>query len=105
MTQEIMRTYVTYDTGEMKLIDTIEHEGSLWLVPYWLDTPYPKMRKPARMIRLPKEGLRDLGRRFLGSDIRAHKLDDPIPKAVVDGTSQSAWPHGVLEAPDLMIRR
>ena len=60
--------YVTYDTGEVKLIDTIEHEGSLWLVPKWLDTPYPGMQKPVRMICLPKEGLQDLGPRFLGSE-------------------------------------
>lgn len=105
MPQETIRTYVTYDDGQQVLIDTIEHEGDLWLVPEWLPTTFPKMHKPARIIRLPKEGLRDLGPDFLGSGIHAHKLDDPIPKAVVDGTSQSGWPLGVQEAPELMIRR
>ena len=105
MNEEPIRTYVTYDNGQTVLIDTIEHEGDLWLVPEWLPTTFPKMRKPARIIRLPKEGLRDLGRNFLGSGIHAHKLDDLIPKAVVDGTSQSGWPLGVQEAPELLIRR
>jgi hypothetical protein len=105
MSHEVMRTYVTCDDGKMLLIDTIEHEGDLWLVPEWLATTFPKMHKPARIIRLPKEGLQDLGHDFLGSGIHARKLDGPIPKAVVDGTSQSGWPPGVQEAPELMIRR
>jgi hypothetical protein len=73
--------------------------------PEWLPTTFPKMHKPARIIRLPKEGLRDLGPDFLGTGIRTHKLDDPVPKAVADGTLQSGWLFGAQEAADLLIRR
>ena len=51
------KTYVTSDDGYTYLIDTIEHEGYLWLVPAWLDAPYQQMRKPARIIRLDKHKL------------------------------------------------
>ncbi len=82
MALETIRTYVLCDDGQTYLIDTIEREGDLWLVPKWLDTPYSSMHKPARIIRLPKERLQDLGPDFLGSGIRARKLDGPVPKAV-----------------------
>ncbi|MGE0563898.1 MAG: hypothetical protein AB7O50_05225 [Pseudolabrys sp.] len=105
MAVETYRTYVICDDGNMYLIDTIEHEDGLWLVPKWNETPYPSMQKPARMIQLPKERVRDLGHDFLGSGIHARKLDDPMPKAVLDGTSREDWPLDVQEAPDLLIRR
>ena len=105
MAQEVTRTYVYFDDGLQYLIDTIEHQGELWLVPGWLASPYPGMQKPVRMIRLPKDRLQDLGHDFLGTGVRARRLDGQVPKAVADGTSQSDWPPGVVEAPELLIRR
>ena len=107
MPTETSRTYVTCDDGNTYLIDTIEHEGALWLVPKWSATTFPSMYRPERIIRLPKERLQDHGPDFLGSGIRARTLSGLVPKAVLDGESgsQSSWPPGVVEAPDLVVRR
>ena len=43
---------VKSDDGKIYWIDTIEHEGGLWLVPKWLATTYPQTYKPARMIQM-----------------------------------------------------
>jgi hypothetical protein len=105
---EKIRTYVTTDGGNIYLIDTIEHEGALWLVPKWTDTPYPQMRKPARMIRMGRESVQNLG---VAPKTRQqlYKLNGQVPKAALDGEadlrSQSDTQLFVVEAPDLMIRR
>jgi hypothetical protein len=106
MAQETVKTYVACDDGQTYLVDTIEHEGDLWLVPKWLDPTYPSMRKPARIIRLPKGRLQDLGANLLNSGVHARKLDGLVPKALLDGdtSSQSDPPLDVVEAPDLVIR-
>ena len=102
------KTYVTSDDGYTYLIDTIEHEGYLWLVPAWLDAPYQQMRKPARLIRLDKHKLQNLG---IEAQTHQHlyRLADQLPKAVLDGgevhESKPDTPLVVVEAPELMIRR
>jgi hypothetical protein len=102
------KTYVTSDDGYTYLIDTIEHEGYLWLVPAWLDAPYQQMRKPARIIRLDKHKLQNLG---VEPQTQQHlyRLADPLPKAVLDRgavhQSKPDTPLVVVEAPELMIRR
>jgi hypothetical protein len=102
----LIRTYVKSDDGNTYLIDTIEHDGGLWLVPKWLDTPYPKMRRPARMIRMDSLAHTNHGD-ILYNGSRILQLNDPIPKAVLDGASpsQSDPLLDVVEAPELMIRR
>jgi hypothetical protein len=102
----VIQTIVKSDDGQTYQIDTIEHEGGLWLVPMWLATPYPHMRKPVRIILTDKLAHKDLGR-VPGTDLHLFSLDDLIPKAVLDGIvqSQSTEPFDVVEGPELMIRR
>lgn len=102
-----LRTYVTCDDGQTYLIDTIQYKGDFWLVPKWIATTSPSVRKPARIIRLPMDRVQDLGNNFLGSGIRARKLDGPIPKALLDVEIplQSDPPLDVEEAPELMVQR
>lgn len=38
MPPNIFKTYVAAGAG-VQIVDTIEHEGKLWLVPHWLDNP------------------------------------------------------------------
>jgi hypothetical protein len=93
---------------KLRNFDTIEHEGYLWLVPEWLDAPYQQMRKPARIIRLDKHKLQNLG---VEPQTHQHlyRLADQLPKAVLDGgavqQSKPDTPLIVVEAPELMIRR
>jgi len=104
---ERFKTYVASDDGQTYLCETIEHEGALWLVPEWLETPYPRMIRPARIIRLDKQHLRDLGPISEDRSVQFYKLDDPIPKAVLDGRVQST-PNkrfDVREAPDIVVRK
>jgi hypothetical protein len=102
-----IKTYVALDDGTTVLVETIEHEGDLWLVPKWIATSFPNMHKPARMIRMPKDRLQDLGHDFLASGIHAHKLDGQVSKVLLDVANplQSDQPFDVLEAPELLIRR
>jgi hypothetical protein len=104
MATEVCRTYVSCDDGETYLVDTIEHEDALWLVPKWFATKYPSMRQPMRIVRLPKDGLLDLGEPP-GTPLRLRKLDGLMPKAVLDGASKEGWPLDVVEAPELWVRR
>lgn len=95
------------DDGNTHLVDTIEHEGDLWLVPSWLETQFPHMQKPARIIRMDRRRLQFLGHDVLGTGLAIHKLDGLVPKAVLDGASASlSGPLlDVQEAPELTIRR
>ena len=44
-----IKTFVKLDDGNMRTIDTIQHEGGLWLLdPYGSQPPDPQMYKPAR---------------------------------------------------------
>lgn len=73
-------TLVGSDDGAIYKIDTIEHEGALWLVPIWVEVINPVGQEPGRAIRLtgldyddaPQEGI-------------DFYLKMPIPKAILDG--------------------
>lgn len=86
------------DDGSIYKMDTIEHEGKMWLVPEWLDNARGGWRKPARIICL---------------DVLPHQrtpggpadfvLNAGIPKAVCDGQlpQQQEDLYVVIEAPDI----
>lgn len=68
-------------------IDTIEHQGGLWLVPEWLEIQGGQVRKPERIIRLDclqyqsePEGL-----------AFDYVLNDSIPQAVLDGQTIAGY--------------
>lgn len=106
MERNPIKTYVWCDNGEMPLIDTIEHEGGLWLVPKWLETPYPNMHRPARIIRMDALVLHRHGDIY-NNGVEIRKLDGPVPRAVLDGDFSllSAPLLDAVEAPDIMFRR
>jgi hypothetical protein len=70
--------------------------------PAWLDAPYQQMRKPARLIRLDKHKLQNLG---VETHQHLYRLTDQLPKAVLDGgevhESKPDTPLVVVEAPEL----
>jgi hypothetical protein len=97
---KIFKTIVS-DGQSILPVDTIEHEGKLWLVPLWIEDQDTKEKWPARRIQM---------------DILAHKklgppqpwdfhLLDPIPKGVLDGTVPSKEAHGFVVVDSPAIRR
>jgi hypothetical protein len=38
------------DDGPLLVKDVVEYEGSLWLVPAWIEGPTPETEQPARII-------------------------------------------------------
>ena len=68
------------DDGALYRVDTIEHEGKMWLVPSWLDNPVAGHRIPERLILLdvlPHQKTPDGPADFV--------LSPGIPKSVFDG--------------------
>jgi hypothetical protein len=103
----VAKTAVKSDDGKIYWIDTIEHEGGLWLVPKWLATTYPQMYKPARMIQMDTLAHNLVDYDFQRSGLKLYAIDDPIPKAVLDGAIQSSPGQRfvVLTELELLIRR
>ena len=83
-------------------MDAIELDGSLWLVPEWLDFPDEKMIMPARMVCLatiPHERV----------DAAYHHIvvSGPVPKSVLDGQAppELESQYLVIERPDIRLSR
>jgi hypothetical protein len=97
---KIFKTAVPSDNGTIHTIDTIEHEGKLWLVPQWLDKPKEGLSRPARIIRidsLPHE---------TSSGVHQFVLANYMPKAVLDGEipPELESQYEVVELPEIVIR-
>jgi hypothetical protein len=92
----ILKTFVPMESGIFEM-DTIEHEGMLWLVPEWIETQRKGWSRPARIICLSP--LLHSG----GPPPRHYALQNPIPKGVWIGQipPQLATQYVVIEAPDL----
>ena len=92
----IFKTAVIVD-GAIQSMDTIEHEGSFWLVPEWLDMPAQGVTMPRRIVSLAT--LRH--ERMSGNP--DFVVSDPVPKFVFDGAvpSQLAHMYIVKELPEL----
>ena len=96
----ILKTLVLTEEGLMG-IDTIEHEGMLWLVPEWIDTPCKGWSRPARIVCL--SGL-DYIRAPVGSpDQYVLRSQNPMPKSVLSGQipPQLASQYVVIDHPDI----
>jgi hypothetical protein len=87
----------------MTKADAIEHEGKLWLVPNWLDTPDGKWTMPTRIVRfdnLPHSDLR-------GRSQIDFVLDGPMPKELFDARTPQPPVAGIEyhELPNIRIAR
>lgn len=77
-------------------VDTIEHEGGVWLVPEWIELPGQGFQKPARIIRI------DLGRLQAPEGmVFDYVLNDELPEAVLDGRTTEGFE--VQECPDIVF--
>lgn len=68
-------------------VDGLRYEDNLWLVPKWLDYPLEKMSKPERMIRFDNLPHQELS----GNSAHDFLLQQPIPKAVLDGETTEGF--------------
>jgi hypothetical protein len=66
--------------SQLHKIDAIEHDGKLWIVPYWFDIPERGVTKPGRIIRVDTLRTQDVrGGQF--GDVVVH---DPLPKEILE---------------------
>lgn len=100
MADKILKVLLFNDTdGALFHCDAIEHEGSLWLVPHWLEAPAIAVSKPARMVRI------DHLPRQPGGAYGDYVLNAPVPKVLLE----RATPRGPVvgfeyrELPDVEI--
>jgi hypothetical protein len=84
-------------------VDTIEHEGGLWLVPKWLVAPTEGWQKPARIIRIDVLAHQDLRPKMFGPHHIV--LSEPIPIGVLDLSTPPEEARGltVIDNPDIQI--
>ena len=82
-------------------MDTIEHEGKMWLVPAWIDLRTEGYSMPVRIVCLDTLGYRPSRMKSLD-----FLLNDPISKAVLDGQipPQAEADYLVVERPDIKVR-
>jgi hypothetical protein len=93
------KTLVGCDNGTVYHVDTIEHQGKLWLVPEWLASPDAGWTKPARIVRLDTLHHDAIDGDF-GFD---YILIGSMPKAVLDGqlSPETSTSFEVIEKPDI----
>jgi len=98
---KIFKTLITFPDG-IYAIDTIEHEGELWLVPEWIGgTPAGGYSMPVRIIRVPL--LQDAGPAVSADYIVSY----PLPKDVLDGEIPTELAHAcdVIEKPQIVVEK
>lgn len=99
---KILKTVVTFDDdSDLYRADTIEHQGQMWLVPEWTDSPAEGWRMPKRIVCLntmPHERTDGMS----GDDF---VLQWRIPKCVFDGQIPTGTKakYVIVENPDIRV--
>lgn len=99
---KILKASVPCDNGAVYSIDTIAHDGGLWLVPGWLEFTRQGWKKPRRMISLSALPHRVV-KTECGQDYVI--LESSISKEVLDcaGAPSIAETTIILEEPDVRL--
>lgn len=104
---KILKTTVTLidldALGHTLDVDTIEHEGKLWLVPEWNDTIDGKVTMPARLICLAELPLE----KNTSGGPADYVLQHPMTKAILNGQIpiELAGKVQVVHDPNIEIQR
>jgi hypothetical protein len=90
-------------TNQIVSVDTIRHEGKLWLVPCWLEATAEGWSMPERIVCIDGLAGGDLAPEFHPN---RRMLNDPIPKSVLDGETDTAEgrTYAVVEQPNIRIQ-
>jgi hypothetical protein len=103
---KIMKTLVGME-GEphIVLVDTIEHEGKLWLVPKWLESPTEGVQRPERIVRIDTLQKDKIDRSRPNALPADHVLNAPMPRSVLQGPIQPGKDsaYEVIPQPDIEI--
>lgn len=75
-----MKARFPTDGGTIMDADVIEHEGKLWLVPFWLDNLALGYTTPARIVRFDNRPHQDLRH----TDFGCYLINDPLPRALFE---------------------
>ena len=97
---EIFKVTASFDdNGNIYTMDGIEYEGSIWIVPKWLNYPSEGNKKPERIIRLQK----DETQYTPNSSMQRYLAKYPLPAILQSALNQSEIPSGyaVQFLPDL----
>ena len=104
---KILKTVVTLIDldclGHRIDVDTVEHEGKLWLVPEWIDTQDGRWTKPVRIICLSVLPHQQRSPNS-GAD---YDLMCPMTKAILNGQipKETTLDLVVVENPNIEIQR
>lgn len=80
---EVLKTIViTEEDGQHYLIDTVEEDGKLWLVPQW----YEEGSYPQRMVCVDELRPRKLPVSSKGVQRAHYGIEEPLPRALLDGS-------------------
>jgi hypothetical protein len=83
--------------GSIWQIDVIDYQGEPWLVPMWLQNKDEGWMKPARIIRMRGHRYQEESEEF------GYVLNEPLPKAVLEGRQPKGGSFEVIEQPDIRI--
>jgi hypothetical protein len=98
---KILKTRVA-SAGDNRIfsVDTIEHQGGLWLVPQWTGSTTAGVRRPMRIIRIDLLRYQKPGPK--GYD---YLLNDPVPIGILFGQPAPQETQGflVITQPDMSL--
>jgi hypothetical protein len=98
----IFKTMVS-DGSKVFPVDTVEHEGKLWLVLRWLYPPSKEWREPERLICISNLRFQDL--RAMPNNPADFYLPGPLPKVLFESIPKlPAEQYIVIEHPRLRFR-
>jgi hypothetical protein len=100
--KKVFKTALGFSDGDARIFraDTIEYQGTFWLVPYWIEFPGEGWRVPERIISLDGLPHQKTPPERSGADFY---LNVGIPKCLWDGQIPpgSGDKYVVIEHPDI----
>ncbi len=89
------------DGASLMVMDLVEYQGRLWIVPAWIEWQRERLQAPARLIALDS-----VAHRQASANVPfQYEVSTIIPRAVLDGSDQNPEEAGfeVLERPGIAI--
>lgn len=88
------------DSGDIFMVDAIDHEGGIWLVPHWICNPATGLQSPVRIIRVDCLALLS-GRQAMGANYAVPF--EKVSTALLEGRAKPAPPIELIESPSIFF--